>query len=392
MCDQLMTRPIGSNPCRYHGLTNELFSRLLSEGKITERIHPEYPNLRLYKYAAGYNFFEDDPDTHWVEMCRGLVWDWDRHKVVANPMPKFHNHFNYSEEELRAMFNEYDYEVHLKSDGSCVLLWHYDGDWHWSTLGSFESEQAKMANKLFCKNPFAARMRIQNQLLIDHTYIFEAIYPENRIVLDYGDASALIYLTCRHNVTGSEILRNSLKCNINIGPPFRLDKDLPSLLLSVKNEVELEGAVVKFYSTGPTRNLVTRVKFKTDWYFKHSRLKQYYQSNSEKLINYLLQHEKGEIEIPDQALHYLGLPNFKRWVYDLMPLIDIKVAGMDGMTRKDQAEKIKAMDVHPKIKSALFCYLDGKHKKAEELVWKSFVGMENDFEAAYARNRFGLYG
>lgn len=389
---------------RYHGLTNELFSRLLSEGKITERTHPKYSNLKLYKYAAGYNFFEDDSDTQWVEMCRGLVWDWDRQNVVANPMPKFHNHFNYSDEELQTMFNEYDYEVEIKSDGSCVLLWHYDGDWHWSTLGSFQSDQAKMAKRLLELEDGRYHGDPLDNLPTDRTYIFELIHPQNRIVLDYGEECKLELLAIRHRDTGAEY---DLKCwTFNTHIITRTTKVLglkyPDILSDVGDHTHREGWVAKFrfHKGQPYPDSewcwlnVLRIKFKTDWYFKHSRIKQYFHGKN--LVKHLMKLDVSEPNKRNKELckylDYLQLPPLSDYVHLLCGAVVVATSNIIMLydTRAEQAQAIKSLRVHNKIKSALFCSLDKKKEKRQELVWKSFEGEEDDLIGAFNRNMRGL--
>ncbi len=43
----------------------------------------------------------------------------------------------------------------------------------------------------------------------DKTYLFEIIYPENRIVIDYGDSDDLILLSIINNETGFDELLNN---------------------------------------------------------------------------------------------------------------------------------------------------------------------------------------
>jgi RNA ligase len=79
-----------------------------------------------------------------------------------------------------------------KFDGSLGIAYRQpDGLWAIATRGSFESEQAKHATAL-------VRERGEKKYLLDWTSndgratpLFEIIYPENRIVVDYGDMDSL---------------------------------------------------------------------------------------------------------------------------------------------------------------------------------------------------------
>lgn len=390
----------------YLNLNNDLFQRLVEEEKIKQRIHPVYENLRLFKYRPGFDFFANDPDTRLVELCRGLVWDWMRERIVANPMPKFHNHFNYSTKELESLFIRHQYLVEEKYDGSCVLLWYYDHGWHWSTLGSFESPQAEEARNMFellispyFRHPSAgASINKINSLDSRNTYIFEIIYPENRIVLDYGNYSDMIHIATRQKDTGAEIRERPFAPAIKRQRVIR--RPLSTLLRNVKSDEFHEGVVVKFlpdelrdplkYPDVGVDASVGRIKFKTEWYFKHSRIKQVCSSKS--LIRTMIEQEKGDGSQSEEvaaALRYLNMEPLVGYVDILCNLVQEKSSVIRAMlnTRRDQAAKINSLSVNTKIYSALFCALDGKDDKMREMVWKSFEGHENDIEGAYLREK-----
>ena len=107
-------------------------------------------------------------------------------KVIATPFPKF---FNYGEVEI------WDSEQHdgdilalEKLDGSLGIVYHHSGEWHCATRGAFDSEQAMWA-KTWLNNNIDT-----NALEKDHTYLFEIIYPENRIVVSY-DYEGMVLLS-----------------------------------------------------------------------------------------------------------------------------------------------------------------------------------------------------
>jgi RNA ligase len=86
-----------------------------------------------------------------------------------------------------------------KMDGSLGVL--YDGDdFHRSiaTRGSFHSEQAQWATKFI--RQFECDVRFYPSK--DKTYLFEIIYPANRIVVDYGDYTGLVLLDVIDTKTG----------------------------------------------------------------------------------------------------------------------------------------------------------------------------------------------
>jgi RNA ligase len=67
-----------------------------------------------------------------------------------------------------------------------------------ATRGSFTSEQAVKGKEMLDK------LNTHFGLIPGHTYLFEIIYPENRIVVDYGGVEKLVVLGCFNNETGKE--------------------------------------------------------------------------------------------------------------------------------------------------------------------------------------------
>jgi RNA ligase len=126
--------------------------------------------------------------------CRGLVLD-NEGNVVAKPFPKF---FNYEEHKPEDIPNE-KFEVYEKMDGSLGIIFHYEGEWLIATRGSFTSEQAIKGKEMLDKLNKSA-------LIAGYTYLAEIIYPENRIVVDYGDVEKLVVLGAYNNETGKEVV------------------------------------------------------------------------------------------------------------------------------------------------------------------------------------------
>jgi T4 RnlA family RNA ligase len=126
--------------------------------------------------------------------CRGLVLDAD-YQPIARPLPKF---FNLSEHQgtLPAGVPE----IYEKLDGSLIILFYYQGQWEVASRGSFASDQAQMARVLL-----ADRQAELDRLDRGYTYLFEIIYPSNRIVVDYGAAQRLVLLAVVHTQTGAEL-------------------------------------------------------------------------------------------------------------------------------------------------------------------------------------------
>jgi RNA ligase len=77
------------------------------------------------------------------------------------------------------------------------------GEWILATRGSFTSPQAIKGKEILDRHDISAWRK-------DNTYLFEIIFPENRIVVNYGDEEKLVVLGAIHTDTGDEIPDSSL--------------------------------------------------------------------------------------------------------------------------------------------------------------------------------------
>ena len=174
--------------------------QLIKDGFIAEKKHPEcdyyiynYTNLAQYSKQ-----WEED-----TLNCRGLILD-GKGNVIARPFSKFFNYEEYTEESnLGALPNYKSFEVTEKLDGSLGILYAMpNGELRIATRGSFESEQSEVAtNILYAKYN---KQLDTFKLLNNFTFLFEIIYPSNRIVVDYGDKKDLILLAVIDRETGKE--------------------------------------------------------------------------------------------------------------------------------------------------------------------------------------------
>lgn len=125
-------------------------------------------------------------------IARGLILDRIERRIVATPFPKF---FNVGEHE-HVKIPDLPFETLEKLDGSLIILFWHGGQWRTATKGSFWSDQAFWAKVWLDK---------QDTSLLDPgtTYLCEAIYPQNRIVVRY-EFSGLVLLSAYDNA-GSEL-------------------------------------------------------------------------------------------------------------------------------------------------------------------------------------------
>lgn len=163
--------------------------REIAEGYLNRRFHPDDPDLATVGYSDKCQF-----DNHWTgttRALRGVIYRVSTGEVLARPFAKF---FNYGQES-GAQYALYVplFWVDEKHDGSLGIVYQGPDDIAVATRGSFESEQALHATALLRAQK--ERMAVYaNMLQAGQTPLVEIIYPENRIVLDYGDRDELIDL------------------------------------------------------------------------------------------------------------------------------------------------------------------------------------------------------
>lgn len=149
--------------------------------------------LTLFKYTP-----ECQYDNKWNAInrqCRGIIIG-DDSTIVARPFPKFFNINELPETTWNILPWHLPYEVQEKLDGSLGIGFIHNGQWRLATPGSFVSEQAIKGTEIL-------HAKYSNfDLIGECTPLFEIIYPENRIVVDYLGATFLSLLAIfDHNGT-----------------------------------------------------------------------------------------------------------------------------------------------------------------------------------------------
>ena len=171
-----------------------LLNQYIAEGLIYANKHKVY-DLWILNYTplTTYGRLWND----YSLACRGLVIDAEGN-VIARPFPKFKNFEEHDPSEIDL---SEPYEIFEKMDGSLGILFYYDKAMSWllATRGSFESEQAVEG-----MNILRSKELNWNALNKDCTYLFEIIFPTNRIVVNYGNLSDMVLLTKIENKTGYE--------------------------------------------------------------------------------------------------------------------------------------------------------------------------------------------
>jgi T4 RnlA family RNA ligase len=274
---------------------------LIEQGYITSQTHPSLP-LTIYNYTAKAQF-----DRHWVAAtlhCRGLVLDRN-YRPIARPLPKF---FNLSEHQ--DLLPDGVPEIYEKLDGSLIILFHYQGQWEVASRGSFASEQSQMARVLLPN--YQADL---NGLDPEYTYLFEIIYPHNRIVVDYGSAERLVLLAAIHTQTGVELPHRQVnwRDRSQTYPATTLPEWLESIDETQSELSNHEGFILKWpngfrlkYKLADyvrLHRIITRVQAKDIWecLSQNQSLQQFLESVPDEFYNWV-KDTKLELETKYQAI------------------------------------------------------------------------------------------
>lgn len=325
-----------------------ILNHYIDKGLVVKQDHPTLP-LSIYNYSrtCQYERLWDD-----VTMdCRGLVLDSEGN-VIAKPFRKF---FNMEEHKLEEIPNE-PFEVFEKMDGSLGILFNYNGEWILSTKGSFTSDQAIKGMEI------AKRYNYDKICVPGFVYLFEIIYPENRIVVNYGTDERLVLLSII-NPEGKELDYDEIEMHgwdiVNRYDGIRDYSELKS-----KIPQDNEGFVVKF------RNGF-RMKIKGDEYVRLHRILTGFSNitiweylKDKRDFNEFLDRVPDEFDswvrntVEDIKNEYEMINSEYKWIFQVL------MRSSQSETKKGFAELAKKYK-HPSI---LFKMFDGK--EYSDYIWK----------------------
>lgn len=308
--------------------------REIEGGYISEQPHPEL-DLRILNYTQRTQWeWRWNPET---TACRGLIVD-DQNRIVCRPFRKF---FTY--DQLNGQIPAGPFDVYEKMDGSLGILYPSGNGWAIASRGSFVSDQAQRGTRILRDKyhavPFDPRL----------TYLFEIIYPENRIVVDYGDMEELVLLAVIDTATGRDLPIPS------IGMPVARRYDGIGEFGSVlaMQDAQREGFVVRFHSG-------ERVKIKFDEY---KRLHRLLTGVNAKHVWEMLA-SGGDLSplyerVPDEYYRWLrGVESELR--ADFARIEREARSELDAMPNYDDRKQKAAYIVTKKHPSIMFAMMDGK--------------------------------
>lgn len=338
----------------------------IDAGYITRKQHPELP-LLIYTYTERCQF---EPRWNPVTMrCRGLIADDHSGEIVALPFPKIFVSSMHGVHDFAPPLPTEPFEIYEKADGSLAIVYFYAGRWHAASKGSFISEQARWAQD---------RLDRSDLSLLDPgiTYLAEAIYPRNRIVLDYGSAESLMLLAAFRPADLSEVPLSEAAKHWRpidlVVPSWGLGRDLAALeALAAANTTtdgrtvtgtQQEGYVIRFASG-------QRAKIKLAAYLALHRL---LTGTSERTVWEVL--SSGQ---DPEALYDKVPDEFANWVQNVANRLSDHVEGyiatvsteFEAIGRIPDRKAFAEQAVKSDYKAALFRLYDGKG--VEDLAWKS---------------------
>jgi len=235
-----------------------LLDRMVSEGYV--RINTSETGISIYNYTQKAQY-----ESVWNEAtttARGLIVSADGH-VIARPFRKFFNLAQLGTIPAGTpVFDE-------KLDGSLGIGYRTThGEPAIATRGSLTSDQAQWATAWLAANPTCADW-VDSILTEQVTPLFEIIYPENRIVVEYGDRAELALLACIDIGTGRDIERCDWPGTFAAEEAITMDE------LSTMDEPNAEGYVLrwpcgtrakaKFPNYVRLHKLLTGVNARTIW-------------------------------------------------------------------------------------------------------------------------------
>jgi RNA ligase len=228
-------------------------------GLVRRQRHPSLP-LSIFNYTETTVYSR--AWTVATRACRGLIVA-DDGRVVARPWPKFFNHGEIADDVLDL---DSPVEVTDKADGSLGILYRTPDGAAIATRGSFAGDQAVHASEVYRERYLGRWAPVDGW-----TYLFEIIYPANRIVLDYGDTDDLMLLGAVEIATGASAGPLDEVCAGWPGPRTQVQAHRTlAEALAAEPRLNAEGLVVRYLADGPRAG--TQVKLKQSDYVTLHRI------------------------------------------------------------------------------------------------------------------------
>lgn len=335
-----------------------LLRRELNNKNVVLRKHPT-EELYIYTYSIDCQI---DRKWNYINIhARGIIFNKEG-KLIAKPFPKF---FNYGEPEA-IVLNE-KYKIYDKADGSLGILYFVKDVPYLATKGSFDSIQAQIGTRILhekYKNTFKS-------LNTNYTYLFEIIYPQNRIVVDYGETEDIILIGVIETSTGIELNLEDFK-DVGFNLIKEYTKEFETLSFEELKELDLfnkEGFIIK-YENG------NRLKLKFKEYLKlHAIITQISSNVIWKLMYNATPLDLILKNIPDEFYDWIKTTHDQILVskYSLKSYIYSQLASIYSNNFKSKKEMYDYINnsYEGDTLSMLLSLYSGNDLKFKELLWEN---------------------
>lgn len=242
------------------------FDDYVKDGYFCKEKHPE-DDIYIYGYTSGPFSAKNLVWNNVTRMMRGLIVNGEG-QIISKSFDKFFTFKGYLSDNMVqltdgqvAKLPNLPYKVYEKLDGSLTVLYWVNDKPYLASQRSFTSSKAKKATEILYKK----YQHTFKNLRKDRSYIFEAIYKESKVLIDYPFDEELILLGIIDNNTGKDLPLEDLG--------FPIAKDWTNDLVNIKNfndmlslNIEnLEGFVI-VYENG------FRIKLKFPWYLEAHKM------------------------------------------------------------------------------------------------------------------------
>lgn len=358
----------------------------LRHWKSTEKLTEEFginviqhPSLPLI--ACKYDQI-NSPKSHPITLCsRGTVLHRDTYDLVAMPFTRF---FNYCENMIeQKQFNWNDFYCNEKLDGSLVILYHFDNDWHVNTSGSFafgpmvefgdllSFSWRELIFKTFNKYEGFSFFKLNTKF----TYILELTSPFNKVVRTYKEPELTLLGVYNIEYDPYELSQcNVDSVAIEIGLPrpqtyhFKSETEVTEFIKDREaNDPSYEGIVIQ-------DNTGLRFKVKSSTYLSLAHIKDNGNiANPKRMVNFLLKNSA------DELIGYFS--ELKDIVNQTQEMLDkeynnLKDVWVANYQIKDQKEFALAIQGKTKFTGVLFTIrkLHGNAQTEQELreMWRNY--------------------
>ena len=355
-------------------ITKGILERYVKDGWLISQTHQTLP-LTIYNYSQATQY-----SSKWDEVtlaCRGLITDDLTGKVIIRPFSKFFNYEEVNSSEIPWNSSNYVY-VQEKMDGSLGILFNYSGEWILSTRGSFTSDQAIRGMEI-----------LKSKYILDAfepsvAYLCEILYPENRIVVNYG-REKITFLGASINqswnwkegeddelhwtMAQAYFKMSGIKKSdtVKTEQVFDLGPELYNRLKELNTE-NREGFVLRFFPS----NLRVKIKFK-DYVMLHRVLTTCSSYDIwENLMVFNKLPEEMLKDVPDEFYNWIhDIENRLRVEYN--NVLHLHMAHFSSILRDGLDQKTFALRVQ-QLKNVnhglLFALYNGKGDKIKNIIWK----------------------